>query len=213
MFWTAIVCVGFFSVVGIGSVLAAAFNIDNSFPNPMLAATLFALIYGFFILLGGYLVVFQVRYRLSIGEDGLTQTGVFTNKELAFNEIRSVNWRTRPTGGSALLQTPSEKVTIHFGNFEFEQRSSIIQLLRRGCGTQHQDGWQAFSKIYEPTDAVQSCIANWLLPTVFFVFGASFVVFALRGDWGYLFIAIINFAMGLFLLFRKKRERRGITMK
>jgi hypothetical protein len=66
--------------------------------------------------------------------------------------VTDARWRTIPRGGSALLRTPTKRVSIEFGTFEREAIDSIIDHLRLLIDLDVQTNWNLFAyKIADPS--------------------------------------------------------------
>ena len=70
------------------------------------------------------------REKTIVSRDHLTAVGVFRTKEVGLSEVIDAHWRLRPSGGSIVFRTPTDKKTIDFGSFEWNRRAKLIRLLK-----------------------------------------------------------------------------------
>ena len=205
----AIVGLVFFSAMGIASVWTAAVNPDNSFPNPVLAAILFALLYGAFFLLGMYLLLFSSRYELIVDNDTISQTGVFTQKSTAISNIQSARWRNWPNGGSLRLHSIGTRISIEFQAVEREDRDKLIQYLRSAVAAEKQTNWDSF--FLNPDNITQqqssSPIRHGSAAVIFY---AQALVFVGLWVWGlgakHLPIAALNAGFATYMVYGKSKD-------
>lgn len=203
-----VACVVFFSVVGFASVYTAYLDVDGSIPRPMLAASIFGVFWGFWVLLSAWLILLYRRYRLDVSEVAVRQRGVLLDRTISLDTVQTVKWRKFPKGGSVRLEGIDEKLSIEFGNFVSDQRDELIEFLWSKLPEERQVGWSAFQKQF--TDSPERRAKAKRIGFVFAVFFAlhALVFFAFAClDFGneYFMFAAINAAMVGYLV-RKRRD-------
>lgn len=207
----AICCTVFFLVMGVFSVFVAATNADGSFESPLLAASIFGVFWGAFILLGIYLWLFSRRYRLEITEDAIEQIGVFTKRRVSFHELQNAKWRNWPQGGSIKLTTADARLSIELGTTD--SRDSLIDFLHGRIPTSIQTGWSRFLYDKEQINAQKSLSPFWL-GIMFYMFAVSFVAAWLTGMGGVnLLAAVVNFGFATYTVTRKPKENSAANVR
>jgi hypothetical protein len=114
-------------------------------------AVFFAMFWGFWACLSCWSLLSYWRERLEVGNGHVTQKGVIGRKEIELAGIVAVRWRTFHSGGSILLRTLTEKLTIHLDNFERDERLWLIRFFHNSLPDSVQENWALFcSKIALP---------------------------------------------------------------
>ncbi len=151
----AVVCTIAFAVMGGVSTAAAYFNFDGSFPNPGLAAWIFAVFWSAWVLLGAWLLLVYCRYRLFTNATSLRQVGLVRERYAQFDLVQELRWRRFPEGGSVRLAGPFGVVKIELANFNSAERTQLISFLRGAVDLSRQTGWEAFYRQFEDPDVRQ----------------------------------------------------------
>lgn len=146
-----VACTAFFLVMGVASTLLAAFNVDGSFPRPLLMAGVFAVFWSCFVLLGVWLAACYYRYRLHASDSVIEQVGVFRQRQVEWRLVKELKWRLWPKGGSVRLKTPVESMAIELGNFSTTDCEQLVSYLRHAISPESQVGWDEFHKHFEDT--------------------------------------------------------------
>lgn len=207
-----------FSIVGIGSALAACYNLDGSFRYPILSAFLFGGFFFIFTLLGIWCILAYYRERLEISGIRIIKYDIFHKTEIPLDEVTHLQWYSLT--GAIVVESPLKKFKFHIDNYSKAEQVEITNRLRNELDRDLQDGWDKFQKfnasIFEPADQSprpESVVFVCLL----FLFACIFT-YAWWSGRGvhFLFIGLINFAVALwwFSDFRKKtvkfkREQPG----
>jgi hypothetical protein len=95
----------------------------------------------------GRVVLMLLAYlgeSLAIKDATIIQTGIIRSRRLDFSEITDVHWRTRPTGGSVVLRSASQRIKVDLDNFGPKQGRRLIRLLRLSLSPSIQSGWERF---------------------------------------------------------------------
>lgn len=202
-------CTALFSAIGLASVNMAYFNIDGSFPDPLLAATSFGIFWACFVLLGVWLLLLHRRYRLFITEDTVRQRGVVSDRTITISQMRELKWRRFPAGGSVRLSATDGRLTIDLGNFVQSERDALVSYLLERVPQSHQLGWSRFHEQFHdtPERKMRSRRASQIVSLLLGFHSVAFLVF-----WGlgfgnqYLVVAIVNAAFLVYF-------RRGLRIR
>ncbi len=143
----------FFAAMGIGSSVAALWNIDGPFPRPKPAALIFGAFWTGWTLLAVWVIAAYFRERLFFGKASFVQHGIFRSRTLEVGEVHQIKWRTWPMGGSVIVRTLSEKVTIHLDNFTRDEREELIRFLREIFAVEIQENWSRFEEVLRRSSA------------------------------------------------------------
>jgi hypothetical protein len=134
----------FFAVMGTASFCAAYWNIDESFPNPVLSATMFAVVWGGFFLLSLWIIAAYFRERLGLGPTELTQQGVIRRRAVPYRQITRATWRGGFHNGGLRIRAPHTRLMIYLENFTQDERRIIVDVLRHAVPPEVQEGWDEF---------------------------------------------------------------------
>ena len=118
----------------------------------LFAALLFAAFWLLLASLACWLLLAYCREELKISDRHVTQQGVIGRREFDLHSIAGARWRIVPRpGGSLVLRSLTEKMTIYFGNFEPLEGLWLIRSFRNGLPMPVQEDWALFcSKIALP---------------------------------------------------------------
>lgn len=94
--------------------------------------------------LGCWMLLAYWRERLQVTHAKVSQQGVLRRAEMDLDGVTSIRWKTVPSGGTLTLRTPTDKLTIHFENFEPVDRLWLIRFFRSRFPDAVQDGWELF---------------------------------------------------------------------
>ncbi|HBE71475.1 MAG TPA: hypothetical protein DDW52_25290 [Planctomycetaceae bacterium] len=209
--YVGIACVLLFSVFGGWSVYVAYFNVDGSFSRPILAATISGVFWSCWVLLGCWLIAYDIRYRLFVSIDSLKQQGILFNKTIALRTVDQATWRRFPGRGSVRLSGADGKISVDLGNFRPEAREKLITFLRTELPEGKQVGWSKFRQQFADTSqrrAKAKRVTSLLL--VFFALHSVFFLALWCLNYGneYLMFAAINAAM-VGYMYSKARRRNA----
>lgn len=118
---------------------------DPSFKRPLFCAWLFGSFWGAWTLLGIYLLLAYYRYALAFTDTQVKKIGAFTNCSVPLDELLSVQWKTSPVNGCAVLKAVGKTMKIRFGNLNKADRQNAIQTLRNRIPDTIQHGWSSFT--------------------------------------------------------------------
>lgn len=199
-----IICTVFFTVVGVVSTYAAYFNIDGSFPNPELAALVFAAVWSAFALLGVWLLLLYRKYRLCINESSLRQTGILRDDQADLSLVDRLEWPRSPSSGNVRLSGMFGVVKIPLGSLE--DREEVTKFLREAIDQSKQTGWDGM--IDSPEKRRRSRQALRILIFVLATHAIAFaIVWTISRQWLFLVTAGLNALMVVFLIRLQRRKR------
>ena len=141
-----IACTTFFLVMGVGSTVAAYWNIDGSFPRPAMAATIFGTFWSCWILVGLYLILCHFRHSLKVSNAEIRVVGCFSTKTILHSGVIQITWRTVPRSGSVIVRGSTKKIKIEFENYSTDQRNELIAFLHDRFSESQQKGWPRFAQ-------------------------------------------------------------------
>ena len=201
----------FFSCAWVASVLAAYFNVDDSFARPVLAIVIFSAVWGGFTLLSVWLILIYVKYRLLLNETAIRHVGVFTSRSISLDAVEGLKWRLFPQGGSCVLTSIEGKIKIEFANFTQAERTDLIAYLRGRASEDRQVNWDKFQDqfvMHSPARARQQRFAKRVLILALFGFA---IVFAVLWFWGlgseYLVVSLANIVIGAWADLRDRQTK------
>lgn len=182
----------FFVVMGIGSVVAAWWNVDGSFAHPGSAALIFGLFWSGFALLSLWLLATYFRERLRLGPTAVTSRGVCRVRRLKSGDVDRLVWRRYPAGGSVVLRSSEKRLKIELSNFTRAEREEIVAYFREAIPTARQAGWEKFvASVRTPRKPSRG--AELLSIFALSAFAAFFVIAGLRrGETGYILLGMLN---------------------
>ena len=209
-----VVCTILFTLIGLGSTLAAYFNVDDSFPQPELAAVGFAVFWSAFVLLSIWLIVCYYKYRLFTNAHALHEVRVMSMQDLDLTLVENLYWRRFPVGGSVRLTSAFGNVKIELGHFPTSDRERLVQFFRNGVEHSKQSGWPEFSRQFEhagapPERAHRDSIRRAI---VFFLLAIGFLIAWIAGL-GVLHLALsfTNAILGAWVLLPLLKRRNAET--
>jgi hypothetical protein len=141
-----IVCLAFFVLVGV----ASAYGLWAAAPQErrmvaLYAAAFVAVFWGGFASLACWLLLAYWREELKISNTDVIQRGVIGRQEIDLHSVTSARWKIVPRpGGKIVLRTPTNKTTVHLGNFEPRERLWLIRFFRNGIPILMQENWDLF---------------------------------------------------------------------
>jgi hypothetical protein len=101
-------------------------------------------IFAFLSLLCAWMLLTYYRGFFCFTDGRIIEKGVLRTRVMNFAEIIEVCWRTLPAGGSVVLRSPSQRITVGLDALEPRQRRWMIRLLRSSVPATLQRGWEAF---------------------------------------------------------------------
>jgi hypothetical protein len=208
-----VLCAIFFAAIGGFSTAAAYFNLDGSFPRPVLAAIIFAVFWSGFMLLSLWIVAAYFRERLILDSSEIVQHGVFRVRTLEVAEVCRIKWRNRPVGGSIVVRTELEKITIYLNNFTKDERKEIVLFFREIFVDEIQEGGLQFDECARNLFLAKkrSAVLETVMPTVLMLFAGLFAYCWFTGLGAqFLFLSFVNAVVGLWQLWRTRvaKQRR-----
>jgi hypothetical protein len=165
--------------------------------------------------LSAWLILAYFRERLILGKSTVTQHGILREKTIAVDELSHVTWRRIPNGGSLVVRTLADKLTIYLNNFTAKEREAITRFFHESVDPDRQEGWSRFeaSLTQRPSKASgpsrTGIVATGL---VLLAFAGIFLYCWSRGlGTQYLIIGWLNAAVALWYFRRLKSlpNRRG----
>jgi hypothetical protein len=146
-----VVCAVLFGLAGVLSVAVALSNADGSFRHPVTAAVIFGVFWSCMtLLISGWLILAYFRYRLSASPEIIRLTGCFRTREVRLTAVTRAVWKSLLSGGSLTLYGHESRLTIHFGNYTFQERAELIRLFRLAVAEDIQEGWARFQSRWTP---------------------------------------------------------------
>jgi hypothetical protein len=85
-----------------------------------------------------------LRERLEIQNGLVTHQGVIGKREIDFDAVTDAHWKLGKNGGRLKLRTPTQRLTVHFDNFEPAERLSLYRFFRSTLPERPQRGWDLF---------------------------------------------------------------------
>ena len=194
------------SAAAVGSAYAAFCNTDGAFAHPIRAAIAYGSFWSVFTLLGVWILLAYSRECLLLDGAQITQHGVIRSKVIHFNDVMHIKWRRIPQGGSVVIRTLTDRLTIYFDNFTVEERQQLISYLHGKFSPDLQEGWSRFEDCnlhVTPHSIQRSRSRSVIRALILFSFAGIFSyrwVAGLGVTW--LFIGIANAVAGLCHLWR-----------
>jgi hypothetical protein len=139
-----------FGLAGIISVAAVLSNADGSFRHPVAEAAVIGGLWSCMILLMCWLILAYYRHRLIANSGMVRVAGCFRTREARLAAVTRAVWKSLVYGGSLALYEHESRLTIHFGNYTFQERADLIRLLRMALGDDVQEGWERFQSRWLP---------------------------------------------------------------
>ena len=208
-----IVCTAFFFCAWVASVLAAYFNVDGSFARPVLAIVIFSTVWGGFTLIGVWLILAYVKYRLLLNETTICHVGVLTSRSISLDAVDGLKWSLFPQGGSCVLTSIEGKIKIEFASFTQAERSDLITYLRGRVSEDRQVHWDKFHDqfvVHSPVTARQRRFAKRVLVLALFGFA---IIFGVLWFWGlgghYLVVSFANVLVGVWADLQDRRTKQA----
>jgi len=196
----------FFSTNGIVSFVAAYWNIDGSFPRPLLAAIIFGIFWSAMLLLSVWVLLAYFREHLIVDRTAITQHGILRSTSVRIADATEIKWRRIPLGGSIVIRTANRKIKIYFDNFAANQRDELIAFLHGTFASEIQQGWSVFAESRVPSDArrpqksrAAAAVCALLLFSIGGILGYCWLV-GLGVKW--LVLGIVNALAGLWYVWR-----------
>ena len=194
-------CTAFFVPMGLFCAVAVWGNVQGNAPMPKTAIGFVTVTWSAFTMLGVYLIAAYYRERLFVSRAAIRRVGCFRTRTLALDHVDRVVWRTRPVGGSVVLRSALQKMTIAFGNYTQPERQELATFLRDRLANDLHDGWLPFVEHFlEPSRQRQQ--AAFRLQGLAILLGVAFAVTFL-GAWAaglgaqYLLLAALNLIVAL----------------
>jgi hypothetical protein len=213
-----------FVAIGVGSVVAAWWNIDGSFSRPGEMATIFGILWSGFALLGGYMILGYFRERLFVDDVGVLHQRCFTRRWLKFGDVTQAQWQSGSdvpslSGPNLILRDPATKIVVRLNQWgNVDERRELIQHFRQSIDPRAQQDWETFESriLVDPSGLIAWRGEAWV-GMMFFIFAGGSLVGWLV-DWtrrGNLRVAGFEILIGAALiahaLRRKNRAVRTIA--
>lgn len=203
---TGIVCAICFAVIGIGSVVAAAWNIDGSFPHPIPMAVFCGVFWGAWFIYSVLIIAAYYRERLLVTREAISQQCVFRKRIVKIDDILQVKWRRLPQRGSVVIRASGARIKIHFDNFTAEERKTLVSLLRSAVQKHFQENWNAFQDAHvapKPEQQLKSRGSAIVCMLLFLVMGGVFMYCSFIGMGNHwLFIGAVNVVVAMWYIWR-----------
>jgi hypothetical protein len=144
-FWAGAICTSGFIVLGVGSFLAAWWNIDGSYRHPRPTAIGFGMFWSCWVALGGWILLAYSRERLVISTDQIRQSGCFRTRSMLHDEVKSARWRRFfGRGGSLVLRSATTKIVVHFDIFTDVEQADLRIIFRSILDDRVQENWESY---------------------------------------------------------------------
>jgi hypothetical protein len=137
-----------FVVAGVFSTHAAYSNIDGSFLYPKPTALFFGVFCSCMTLLGAWMTLSVIRFRLFVTETAITEVRIIGSTTIEIADASRVVWRRYPAFGSVIIRTTATKIKIEFGNFARKQRDELMAFCHCRLADEIQEGWSLFADRY-----------------------------------------------------------------
>lgn len=195
-----VVCLALFLAMDIGSIHAAYWNVDGSFPRPVLAAWIVGVFWSLWVLLALWMIIAYFRERLFVTPDAITQVGCFGETSIIIAEVTQIVWRRFPGRGSVIVRSDFRRIKIYLSNFTGNEQDQIIAHLRHTFSTDIQADWTPFIESWLQSSAPQRKFGAGVLCTLILfsfavVFGYCWFA-GLGSQW--LVISILNSVGGMW---------------
>ena len=195
-----------FLVLGIWSVWAAAVDLDESFPRPLLAAVIFGVFWSAMTCVGVYVIVLYYKYQLCVDDESVRQGGVFREQHAELSRVREFRWRRFPAGGSVKLLGESGNLTIEFTNVSAADRMELITRFRSRIPPELQVGWDEFHG-ERPEQKKRARRSQRTIAIAFFTIAIGFVGAGIVWQETSLVLAAVpNVLMAVYLLRARRSE-------
>lgn len=206
-FWFALVL---FLAADVSSVFAAAFNIDGSFPNPILHAWFYGVFWSGWVLLCIWALIESYRETLVLSPSKIVHRGVITSISVSLADVRSITWQLPPKRLAIVIRDDTQKLRIDLSNSSLADRLRIIEYVRGACPESVHEGWAEFDAWLaerlkqKPIPSVSSAISCAVL---FFVCAIPFLYCGSLG-WGtgFIPIGVANLLAGAWYVWRIVRH-------
>jgi hypothetical protein len=204
--WIASLCTVGFLAIGVGSVMAAWWNVDGSFRHPHTAAIVFASFWSIWFALGIWLLLAYFRTRLVITADQIDKSGCLRTRSMFFDEVINARWRAYGRGGSLVLRSRDCRIAVHFDNFANDKQKEPRTIFRALLDDRVQESWENYeSSIVHrvPADARKARRIRLFLAAVFLAHAFAFCALAVAGIGNQvqlLVTAVLNLVVGAWLM-------------
>lgn len=197
----------FCSTMAIVSTVAALGNWDGSFARPKLAALILGSVWSSLLLVPIGLIASYYRGRLILGTATIIQHGVIRSQSMELREVIQVQWQERPVGGSIVLQTVRERLTIPFDKFSRADRKELIRSLREAFPPDIQQNWSRFEERFNGSPRSEKARLRELLTlaAIFTCFAGVFA-YCWLAELGtqYLTAAVVNSIAVVWILSKRR---------
>jgi hypothetical protein len=203
LIWT---CLVFYLLIDICFVFVAAFNIDESFPNPVLHAWFHGVFWSGWVLLCIWGLIESYRETFVLSPSKIIHRRVITSTSVSLADVRSITWQLPPKRLAIVVRDDTQKLRIDLSNFSLADRLRIIEYVREACPESVHEGWAEFDAWVakrlkqKPIPSVSSAISCAVL---FFVCAIPFLYCGSLG-WGtgFIPIGVANLLAGAWYVWR-----------
>lgn len=91
-----------------------------------------------------WVILAYFRERLLLDGKTVRQDGVIRSRMVDCEKAIRLLWRRWPAGGSIILRSRSEKISIHFHNFRAEECAELVRFFRETFPKEIQENWSRF---------------------------------------------------------------------
>lgn len=196
---------------GLFAVYSAYWNLDGSFPNPMLHALVHGIFWSGMTFLGILLIVAYFREQLLITPEDILYQGCITRRRIQSTDVEQIIWNGLPRAGRVVVRSHVDKITIHLGNYTGDEQRELIQFFHERFPLSIQDGWARFIERgrLAQIHSEKAALPNALICACLLVsFGGVLIacwIYGLGTRW--LVIGILNILAGLWY-FRRYQNRK-----
>ena len=180
-FSVGVLCVICGGILGIFATLTAVFERNGPEPE-LIVIVIGSFICGGFIVLGLFLMIFNVRERQLLSPAGIFTQGFIERQMIRSTDVTRVKWCVF-SSRSVLISGFTGEIAVGIGNFRRCEQDEIIEMLRNLFPEEIQENWQAYSerethrkeweaRLQEPEHPSQKKAMACAL--IFFIVGAVF---------------------------------------
>ena len=150
-------------MLGVIGTYAAFFNIDGSFPKPILAAACIAAFALTWVLITVWATLFYARHKVTIDQQEMKIVGAFTTTNIRLDLIEEVRWQKIGELSRVVLISNSGRAVIDLDNFSKHDKKQITNFVRSIIPLQKHVGWEKFASANNTTFHKEP--AKWVVGT------------------------------------------------
>jgi hypothetical protein len=186
----------------------------NQPPNDPVKMPLVVAVFVLFTILGAYLLLMYVRYRLLFSNRTIRRVGVFCDDQIQLDTVDEIRWPRSAQGGSVVITARTNTLKIELTNFERDDRQNIVEFLRTTVPASRQIGRQRFFAKFDqefvdtPEKRKKTKRIYFLITTLFGFHAVAFgSMWAAGAGFQFLVFSVINALMVAYLV-RLRRQKQ-----